>query len=326
MPGLFATWQPQYAVHGIPTFPVEITGKDKKPSVRGYLNTSLGASRYFARKFSDADAFGFPCGKRSGLTVLDIDSDEQDHVDEAAERYGRSPILYRTLSGNHGMLYRYNGETRRIRLEHMVDLLGDGGYAVAPPSVAPTGWYEFLEGSLADLTRLPALKLQQSENGAQQRIIRCGMRNNELFREGLRVVRLVDDFDSLVDCLRTRNEFDCEIPLADIEVLSIARSVWEKERTGKNFVGRSLMTLMPTNAIKQFYEEKQHEALVLLNVLKAYHWEQEVFVLSRAMAESLGWHVRKFYKARKILEDKGLIKCRHRGGKGPNDPPVYCWL
>jgi hypothetical protein len=42
--GIFAEWQPRYAGHGIPTYPVRIIGKDKKPAVSNYLKMGfLGA-------------------------------------------------------------------------------------------------------------------------------------------------------------------------------------------------------------------------------------------------------------------------------------------
>ena len=324
MSGIFVKWQPRYAEHGVPTFPVDIIGKDKKPSVKGYLSTSLGASKHFAHKFPTAGAFGFPCGKRSDITVLDIDSKDKRLVEEAAHRYGRSPILYRTLSGNHGMLFRYNGESRRIRAEHdlPIDILGDGGYAVAPPSIAATGRYEFLEGSLADLRCLPVLRLPANENRPQGRIP-VGARNRELFRTAMIAAQQVDDSEALLDVLRTRNEFDCDASLPYAEVVRIAKSAWNYQRTGKNFVGKGLVTQLPTNVIKQLYLDKQHAPMVLLMTLKAYHLQDERFVVARAMAKNLGWHPRKFYAARDKLEQLGLIECVHRGGQGPTDPPIY---
>lgn len=40
----FATWQPIYAEHGIPTFPVRFVDGDKKPAVASYLKMGLPAS------------------------------------------------------------------------------------------------------------------------------------------------------------------------------------------------------------------------------------------------------------------------------------------
>jgi hypothetical protein len=72
--GVFPTWQPRYAAHGIPTFPVTA---EKKPATTGYLSTGLSGSAKLARKFTDAEAFGFACGLRNKLTLADIDSTDE---------------------------------------------------------------------------------------------------------------------------------------------------------------------------------------------------------------------------------------------------------
>ena len=57
MSGLFARWQPQYAEHGIPTFPVRFEGDDKKPAVKGYLRLGISYSQQLALRFPFDHAF-----------------------------------------------------------------------------------------------------------------------------------------------------------------------------------------------------------------------------------------------------------------------------
>ena len=115
-------------------------------------------------KFANADAFGFQCGKRSRITLVDIDSRDECMVDKAIKLFGESPIIWRTGSGNYAMPYRHNGEARRIRAVPglPIDILG-GGFAVAPPSLGAKARYEFLQGGLADLDRLPRLRVDKVE-------------------------------------------------------------------------------------------------------------------------------------------------------------------
>ena len=129
MSGAFAAWQPAYADHGIATFPV----RDKRPSVCGWQCVGFNASAELAMKFPDAQAFGFQCGKRSRITLVDIDSPDERVVEDAIEIFGRSPAIWRTGSGNFAMPFRWSGERRRIRpiSDLPIDILG-AGYAVAP--------------------------------------------------------------------------------------------------------------------------------------------------------------------------------------------------
>jgi hypothetical protein len=81
--GIFAAWQPQYAELGIATFPV----REKKPAVKGYLNLGLRASGELRERFKDASAIGLAC-KRSGVTVLDVDSTDERLFADALDEFG----------------------------------------------------------------------------------------------------------------------------------------------------------------------------------------------------------------------------------------------
>src|SRR5690242_17237196 len=146
----------EYARAGIATIPLN----GKRPMVKNPGRFGVQASLQIARKFPSANV-GFWCGRRNNLTVVDIDSPEESELRWAVDTFGRSPIIVRTGSGKHHVWYRHSGERRRIRpiVGHPVDLLGEGGYSVAPPSVRPEGGkYEFLQGSLADVADLPSIR------------------------------------------------------------------------------------------------------------------------------------------------------------------------
>src|SRR5262249_25727048 len=85
MTGLFAEWQPRYAERGIPTFPV----REKRPAIRGYLKLGSATSARLAKKFPDADAIGFTLGKRSKITVLDVDTPDETVLADALNQYGQ---------------------------------------------------------------------------------------------------------------------------------------------------------------------------------------------------------------------------------------------
>src|SRR6516164_10202458 len=154
--GVFQTFQPQYAAHRIATFPVV----DKRPAVRGYPRIGLRASAELASKFVDATALGFMCGRRSRVTVLDIDTSDERLLTDAFSRHGATPIIVRTASGKFHAWYRHSNERRRIRPwgdDLPIDLLGSGGFVIAPPSTTGRGSYEFIHGGLHDVTKLPRM-------------------------------------------------------------------------------------------------------------------------------------------------------------------------
>src|SRR5262249_22503275 len=154
MTGVFAEWQPVYAEHNSPTFPCR---PDKRPAVTNYGRFGLPASKQIATS-SEANAFGFMCGKRSGVTVLDVDTTDERVLADAVDRHGRTRIIARSGSGHFQAWYRHAGERRLIRPRRDVpiDILG-GGFVIAPPSRVASGSYQFIQGSLDDLESLPTL-------------------------------------------------------------------------------------------------------------------------------------------------------------------------
>jgi Bifunctional DNA primase/polymerase, N-terminal/Primase C terminal 1 (PriCT-1) len=142
-----------YAKHGIPAIPL---GEDKRPLVGGFkvANLSMAQSRAFMRRRPDATALGIPDGRVSGIVRLDIDEHGEDVERTVIDRAGDTPAKVQTASGKRHLIYTYNGERRltgapghanaRPWADLKVDLCGDGGFSVSPPSRCKGGEYELL--------------------------------------------------------------------------------------------------------------------------------------------------------------------------------------
>lgn len=326
MSGLFAEYQPRYAAHGLPTFPV---GAGKRPAVSGYMRVGVSASAQLALKFAGADAFGLTVGARNRITVLDVDCNDEAVLADALSRYGSTPFIVRSGSGNWQAWYKHDGERRRIRPNptEPIDILG-GGFVIAPPSVTERGQYQLVQGSIDDLDRLPPMRSVSQLTTRCQLAIPAGMaiptgtRNATLFRRALVHARACDDLDGLLDAVRTEN-LSCDTPVEDAEVVKIAESAWRYQKAGKNFVGVGGAIVMH-NEIDDL-AASDPDALALLLILRRRHSQRDQFSLANAMAETLGWRRHRFAATRKRLEDYGAIRCVHRGGRGQNDPSVYSW-
>jgi hypothetical protein len=111
MTGIFSTWQPIYAEHGIATFPVVIEGKNKRPMNKGYQRTGLRGSAELAKKFTEASAFGMILGRRNNILLVDVDTEDERALEDTLSTYGDTPVVSRTATGGgfHAW-YRYSDE------------------------------------------------------------------------------------------------------------------------------------------------------------------------------------------------------------------------
>ena len=226
-----------------------------------------------------------------------------------------------TPSGGRHLYYRYNGEARRIRPFPDVDILG-GGNVVAALSAVPKGRYEIERGSLDDLARLLPMRQEEAPRpSAGHSHIPYGKRSDTLFRCLLRQVRFCDDFDSLLDVARTVN-MDCNPPMADAEVVRIAKSAWGYAIGGRNWVGRKARASTDRDEILALSHDPA--AALLLNLLRVSHPEiDDRFAIDQVeTAKLLGWDrgtLRSRIQA--LIAARRLIRVHH--GKGKGDPHLY---
>lgn len=118
----------------------------------------------FWRQYPDA-GIGVACGKASNLVVIDVDSPKggDPSILELMKRYGPLPDTMTSKTGGGGkqLFYRYpDGKDIRnkAKLDHLpgVDVRGEGGYVVAPPTIHPSGnAYEWINGT-GNIADLPA--------------------------------------------------------------------------------------------------------------------------------------------------------------------------
>jgi hypothetical protein len=254
-------------------------------------------------------------GRRTGLTILDVDTTDERVLADALDRYGSTPVIVRSGSGHHQAWYRYNGENRlirRIEPGKPVDLLGSG-FVVAPPSRGIKGDYQFIQGGLDDLGCLPIMQnikiASPPRSPASPPIgaVTEGHRNNTLFEQCMREAHHCGDLATLIDVARTRNAESLS-PLPDTEVMKTAKSAWGYTVRGENRYGQTGVWF-PTGEANSLIAANQ-DAFILLGYLKANNGPNSTFIAANGLADSLGWTTKRLARARRSLENSHLEMVR----------------
>jgi hypothetical protein len=242
-----------YAARGWSVVPVEPGGK--RPLVRW---EELQARRappeevraWFAR-WPDANV-GVVTGALSGLLVLDVDprhGGEESLAALEAERGALPPTLEAATGGGGRHLYfaHPGGVVRnRVGLRPGIDLRGDGGLVVAPPSRHASGRaYRWREGRGPEEiapAALPAGLLEPpgSAHGGGHPLAWWRERVREIVREGERNGRIASltghllhrgvDPEVATELLLSWNRVHCRPPLSDEEVARTVESITRTHR------------------------------------------------------------------------------------------------
>lgn len=299
-------------------------------------------------KFADAPGLGFWCGQRNGLTVVDIDSTADSEMEYAISTYGPTPVVVRTGSGKAHLYYRHDGERRRIRPDraHPIDILGEGGLAVAPPSSRPSGGrYGFLTGGLDDirLRRLPKIRpgavsqLKYSDLVAPTAVasetvargtVSIGQRNNAMFRLACALAQTAEDRDTLIGQVRAANA-ELPAPLPDDELQRAVSSAWRyREESRLMLAGCPSTILLPAASVERLLAAGETDVLALLTLaLKAHREPGKVFAMSPAAMERAriigSWDRKRYRNAIRRAIELGELVETYRGGRGPKDPSQY---
>jgi len=243
--------------------PIPLVARDKRPLLpwepyrhRPPLPAELA---FWRARWPEANV-GIVTGAVSGLVVLDVDPEKGGEASLAAleATFGRLPatLSVRTGGGGRHLYFAHPGEPVpcAVGLRPGLDVRGDGGYVVAPPSIHPSGRPYRFEGEadrppaplpgwlaalLAEARRRPGHPI-----GWWRRLLREGL------REGERNTRLASLAGLLLhhglepgvveELLQGWNLGRCRPPLPPEEVSGIVASIRrtrERARRGARSTG-----------------------------------------------------------------------------------------
>lgn len=336
----FADSAVEYHDRGLRPFPV----RGKTPAVAGWNKRVYRRNtieRWAKGTFAGMN-IGVPTGPITMMTVIDIDAPELR--DYAFDRFGQTPVVVQTGTQGHlQAYYRYGGERNAKGIDGlMIDVRGDGGMVVAPPSIT-TGEYRFERGSFDDLQRLPpvvpgslcntvepetrarnGLALQASliQHPKPVRLMIDGDgRNTALFKYVKSKARQYGDEAALLECAYIRNrEFAEPLPLAEVQkIVGSIINYLERGDLWADGIVRGVITAREVEILRG-----NSDAVYLLVEARINHAvRNDPFAFGTAMAARLGWGMDRFRKARDKLCETGFLRCVHQGGRGKHDPSLF---
>lgn len=323
-----------YAANGFRVFPLHsieagkctcstnCTSPGKHPTTpRGVLDATTNESqiRAWFGEFGNPHAnIGIATGKESGLVVVDFDIAKGANVVELFERDNvdmPDTTIIKTGAGLH-FYYRYpsSGEIKNSvsRLGKFIDVRGQGGYVVAPPSRHASGARYQIQNDTDNLAEFPAVWLKTlnepiapapapgpDKNGNGLYVpphtnlvipesITYGTQHDTLFRLGCSLRAKGLSFEAIDAALQIVNRQHCEKPGTPENIRKIAQSAVKYDQD------RELTTITGDDAAD--YE----------NTLQPYSLDT-FFDIDFPQKEILGFHIGK--------RDIAIIQAATNAGK-----------
>jgi Bifunctional DNA primase/polymerase, N-terminal/Primase C terminal 1 (PriCT-1) len=208
-------------------------------------NDAQQIRRWWTR-WPDAN-IGIANGAKSSLVVLDVDPDKGGSLtlEDLLTEHGSLPETVESLTGGGGrhLLFGDPGveiKNSASKLGAGLDIRGDGGYIIAPPSLHETGcryeWEVSSHPTDVPLAPMPAWlltlvmasqRVHAAANGQDKvgEAITEGQRNTTLTSLAGTMRRRGFSEQAILVALLEENATQCQPPLADEEVRQIAKSV-----------------------------------------------------------------------------------------------------
>lgn len=238
--------------HDIGWSVVPAMARAKRPSIRWQPFQDRRASKGDLKKWFERrpDAnLAVVTGAISGIVVLDVDVSHggRESLKQLTDIHGPLPdtVESRTGGGGRHLYFRHPGREFRNRtgIEPGIDIRGDGGVIIVPPSIHPSGkpyvWRKGHAPGEISLARLPewlaeprfprrkghsvAYWRELVRNGVSE-----GQRNQSLASLSGHLLWHEVDVNVVLELLLAWNAVRCRPPLDDDEVISVVRSI---ERT-----------------------------------------------------------------------------------------------
>ena len=240
----------EYAKKGFAVFPLKY--RDKVPLTRnGCKDATTDAAQIKAwwQKYPNAN-IGLATGSVSqNVFVIDLDIDEDRGIDgyhsleDWQREHGDFPETWTAITGRGGyhLYYRGNGKIKnRAGIIDGVDIRGNGGYVVAPPSIHKNGnryeWeYSPDEFEIAKADNNVEYFLnhddhRQSASFTMPNIVSAGQRNQMLFRFACMMQAKGASDQSVFAATMAENESSCSPPLTEHEVRIIVSSATKYDK------------------------------------------------------------------------------------------------
>ena len=231
----------QFANHGYKVFPLKENSKDGQV-LKSWKNEASNNPSQIQSWWRNNSNYNLAVRTGNGLVVIDVDvkngKDGRTKFNEYSHDFPKT-FTVKTPSGGYHYWYLVDQEIPcKVNLYEGIDIRGEGGYIVAPPSIVDSVEYVVIKNvaiAKANDAVYEFLNVKEttSRRKAEERVIEAGKRNDTLFKQACSLQSKGFSDESIKACIAKENEMRCFPPLSEKEVDTILNSVLERYPKGE---------------------------------------------------------------------------------------------
>lgn len=211
-----------------------------------------------------------------GLLVIDIDVKNNKNGFQSLQQHGKelpTTVKVRTPSGGIHLYYHAEGKiSNKVNLYDGIDIRGEGGYIVAPPSMIDNQEYQF-ENNVS-ITKANDIvykflegKKEVNNKSFHYNPISVGQRNDTLFKLGCYMQSKGFCDEAIRSALSNENRYHCEIPIDEKEVEGILKSIKKRYDKGSAKEKDSLYENEYFNIVEELKNDIEDEPEIVENLI-----------------------------------------------------------
>lgn len=223
-----------YAQNNFKIFPLKVNSKNEQV-LKSWKEEATNDINQVTKWWLTNTQYNIGLKTGSGLIVIDIDckngKNGLEQIKPFLADFPKTRIA-KTCHGGYHFYYKVDREVRNfVDLLDGVDVRGDGGYVLAPPSIVDDKsytWVNDLQIANANDSVYKLLerdKLQVVNHLPSATVIQQGVRNETLFRLGCMMQAKGMSDESIEASLEIENMKRCNPPLSKKELASIVKSI-----------------------------------------------------------------------------------------------------
>ena len=223
-----------YAQNNFKIFPLKVNSKSEQV-LKSWKEEATNDINQVTKWWLTNTQYNIGLKTGSGLIVIDIDCKKGknglEQIKPFLADFPKTRIA-KTCHGGYHFYYKVDREVRNyVNLLDGVDVRGDGGYVLAPPSIVDDKSYTWVNdlqianANDAVYKLLERDKLQVVNHLSSATVIQQGVRNETLFRLGCMMQAKGMSDESIEASLEIENMKRCNPPLSKKELASIIKSI-----------------------------------------------------------------------------------------------------